>query len=123
VRAPSARVRRCNVTSRFSTLREAATNPSAVNAMTTSRVEKIRQLIRETLPPSGPGETSEIIFGPGGRLDSLGLVNFVADLEFRVAQEFGAEIALASEQAMSRSRSPFRDVTALADYIAELLPS
>jgi len=113
--------RRCNVTSGFSTARELANNPSPVNSTAPSRLEKISQLVRDTLPQT-PGQQTEIIFGPGGSLDSLGLVNFVADLELRVAQEFGCEITLASEQTMSRSRSPFRDVAALSGYISELLP-
>ena len=57
------------------------------------------------------------IFGPGGTLDSLGLVSFIADLEFRVSEEFGKDIVIASEQAMSRGRSPFRDVPALTEYV------
>lgn len=83
--------------------------------------ENVRQLVISTLQQSVVGTTSEIVFGPGGTLDSLGLVNFLADLEYRVAEEFGRDVVLASEQAMSRSRSPFRDVTALSEYILELL--
>lgn len=93
-----------------------------VNAnMTSSRVEKIRSLIAETLPPGVAGEPNGIIFGPGGLLDSLELVNFLADLEYRLATEFGRELVLASERAMSRGRSPFRDVNSLTEYIGELL--
>ncbi|HTQ32074.1 MAG TPA: hypothetical protein VMI53_12760 [Opitutaceae bacterium] len=83
--------------------------------------EKIRQLVIDTLPPQASTAAGGVIFGPGGALDSLALVNFLADLEYRLAEEFGREVVLASEQAMSRGRSPFRDVSALADYIAELL--
>ncbi len=79
----------------------------------------IHRLIRETLPWEG-GENPKI-FGPGCPLDSLGLVSFIADLEYRLGEEFGREIVLASEQAMSRSRSPFRDADALTEYILELL--
>jgi len=68
-----------------------------------------------------PGTTGEVIFGVGGALDSLGLVNFLADLEYRIAEVFGGELVLASERAMSRSKSPFRDVEALTDFIVELL--
>jgi hypothetical protein len=81
----------------------------------------IRRIVRENLP-NGP-EKNPLIFGPGAAMDSLGLVNFLADLEFRLGEEFGREIVLASEQAMSRSRSPFRDVDALTEYILELLHS
>ena len=83
--------------------------------------EKIRKLIIETLPRPVSATGGEAIFGPGGVLDSLDLVNFLADLEYRLGEECGRELVLASDRAMSRSRSPFRDVFALADYIVELL--
>jgi len=81
--------------------------------------ERVRVMIVETLPSGANG--SSIIFGQGGMLDSLGLVSFLADLEYRLSQEFDRSVVLASEQAMSRSRSPFRDVSALADHVTELL--
>jgi len=92
----------------------------AVNTPTQISREKVRQLVINTLPRpvSGPGE---VIFGTGGVLDSLDLVNFLADLEYRLGQEFGRELVLASDKAMSRTRSPFRDVDSLAGYIMELL--
>jgi acyl carrier protein len=83
--------------------------------------EKIRLLVIETLPKPVSASGGEVIFGPGGALDSLDLVNFLADLEYRLDQDFGRELVLASEQAMSRGRSPFRDVNALTEYIGELL--
>jgi len=67
-----------------------------------------------------PGR-GEILFGPGGRLDSLGLVNLLADVEMAVSEEFGCEIVLASERAMSRQYSPFRTAEALAAFAAELV--
>jgi hypothetical protein len=83
--------------------------------------EKVHQLVIDTLPQPVSPTNGELIFGPGGVLDSLALVSFLADLEYRMAEEFGREVVLASEQAMSRSRSPFRDASALTDYIVELL--
>ena len=41
---------------------------------------RVRAMIIEILPP-GANESS-IIFGPEGMLDSLGLVSFLADLEY-----------------------------------------
>lgn len=61
------------------------------------------------------------LFGPGGNLDSLALVQLIAEIESRVSEEFGKDIAIADERAMSRSRSPFRTVATLRDYLAELL--
>jgi hypothetical protein len=93
-------------------------NPNKPNEKR-ERAAVIRRLIHETLP--GAAGANPAIFGPGSPLDSLGLVNFLADLEYRLGEEFGREIVLASERAMSRSRSPFRDADALSAYIEEIL--
>ena len=82
-------------------------------------VAAINRLIVETLPPRS--RENPRIFGLGGSLDSLGLVNFLADLEHRIQEKFGRQLVLASERAMSRDFSPFRDVEALRVYILELL--
>jgi hypothetical protein len=84
-----------------------------------STAAAVRRLILETLPAANRDDPR--IYGGGAPLDSLGLVNFLADLEYRLAEKFGREIVLASERAMSRSRSPFRDVASLTEYIVELL--
>ena len=92
-----------------------------MNARTQISFEKVRRLVVETLPRPVSGSAGEAIFGAGGVLDSLDLVNYLADLEYRLDQEYGRELVLASERAMSRSRSPFRDVDSLTAYIMELL--
>ena len=79
----------------------------------------VRQMIVDLLPPGSGADAA--IFGAEGVLDSLGLVNLLADLEYRIGEKFGREVVLASERAMSRGRSPFRDVAALTGYILELL--
>ena len=61
------------------------------------------------------------LYGSGGALDSVGLVTLVSEVEQRLADAFGKDIVLADERAMSRSRSPFQSVGALADYAAERL--
>jgi|TARA_B100000315_G_scaffold155664_1_gene144239 acyl carrier protein len=62
-----------------------------------------------------------ILFGRGGRLDSLGLVNLVVAIEQNIEDAFDTSIVLANENAMAKKNSPFRTVSALAGYIAELL--
>jgi hypothetical protein len=79
----------------------------------------IQQLIRDTLPWAEADNPA--IFGGGSPMDSLGLVNFLADLEYRVSERYGRPVVLASERAMSLSRSPFRDANALTEFILELL--
>ncbi len=62
-----------------------------------------------------------VLFGPGGELDSLGLVHLIAELEERVSETFDQDVIIADERAMSRSRSPFRSVGSLRDYLWELM--
>jgi acyl carrier protein len=58
-----------------------------------------------------------ILFGPGGGLDSLGLVSMVLEVEEAVNRRFGSNLVLADEHALARKRNPFRDVRSLVDYI------
>jgi hypothetical protein len=60
------------------------------------------------------------IFGPGSSLDSLGLVSLLMDIEDGLAQ-LGINLTLSDARAMSRKRSPFRDVPELVSFMAELL--
>ena len=60
------------------------------------------------------------LFGRKSKLDSLGLVTLIVDIEQRLADEIGLEISLTDEKAMSQTRSPFRDVKSLVDYICSL---
>ena len=61
------------------------------------------------------------LLGTGSPLDSLALVMVIADFEARLNERYDTGIVLASEAAMSMSRSPFRSVATLADYAHELL--
>ena len=81
----------------------------------------VRGLIAALLPAAARADSDPMLFGPGGCFDSLGLVNFLADLEYRIADEFGCDLVLASERAMSRTRSPFRTAATLTEYVMELL--
>ena len=61
------------------------------------------------------------LFGAKGALDSMHLVGFVADVEERIFEELNSEVVLASQNAMSRTLSPFRKVSSCIDYILELI--
>jgi acyl carrier protein len=62
-----------------------------------------------------------VLLGPGGAVDSLGLVRLVMLVERRVEDDFGVPVSLTDEKAMSQRNSPFRSVGALIDYIAAQL--
>ena len=59
-----------------------------------------------------------VIFGRGGKLDSLGLVNFVLAVEEKLTK-LGIDVSLTDERAMSQSRSPFRSVAALTAFVQQ----
>jgi acyl carrier protein len=64
-------------------------------------------------------DTSTPLYGTDAPLDSMALVNLIADIEEALAEKFDVAIALADEKAMSIRNSPFRDVNSLVDAIAE----
>lgn len=57
------------------------------------------------------------LYGTGGDLDSLGLVQLLIDVEERVSDQYGIAASLMDEKAMSQTHSPFRTVDSLADYL------
>ena len=75
--------------------------------------EFIRQDLNETVKLTQDSK----LFGGGGPLDSLALVSLVVELEEFIEDEFGIEVTLADEKAMSRRTSPFSRVSYLIDHI------
>lgn len=69
-----------------------------------------------------PNRDSQL-YGEGGALDSMALVNLIADVEEAVSEKYGASIALADEKAMSAKNSPYRNVASLAEAVIERMPS
>ena len=57
------------------------------------------------------------LFGEGGVLKSIELVNLIVAVEQAVEDEFNLFLTLADEKAMSQRTSPFRTIGALAAYI------
>ncbi len=73
----------------------------------------------ELRPPDAQllSEEGTALYGPGGALDSLELVSFILDVEETINLQYGTELVLADDKAMSQRRNPFRDVATLADYV------
>ena len=61
------------------------------------------------------------LIGQDARIDSLGLVNLIVLVEEKIQQQFGVGITLVDERAMSQSKSPFRTLGTLAEFVEELL--
>lgn len=62
-----------------------------------------------------------LLYGNEGILDSMALVNLIADVEDAVSERFGVAIALADEKAMSTRNSPFLNVSTLTQAVLERL--
>jgi acyl carrier protein len=61
------------------------------------------------------------LFGANGALDSVNIVFLITELEEKISDDFGVDITLADEKAMSQVTSPFRNVETLANYIGQLV--
>lgn len=100
---------------------------SAGTDVTIPNREAIAQLVLASLQEEGvaiPEATGELpkvpLIGRGAMLKSVALVAMLVAVEQRLAEELGIEVSLMDERAMSQTRSPFRDVQSLVDYIEGL---
>jgi acyl carrier protein len=74
--------------------------------------------------PQYPGLVANedvVLFGEGGVLDSLGLVNLVVAVEEAIEAELGLVVTIADERALEASQNPFETVKALAAYVLRLV--
>ena len=62
-----------------------------------------------------------ILIGESAAVSSMALVSFIADVESTLMEKHNLELTLVSERALSRKKSPFRSVGALAEYVVELV--
>ena len=85
-------------------------------------INQIEQL-NDTLPGTHKEiiNTNSILFGYGSSIDSLSLVSVIVDLETLFSEEYGYEISLTDDRAMTREISPFDSVASLVDYIFEIV--
>lgn len=67
-----------------------------------------------------PLTDSTALFGQNGHLDSMALVAFLMDIEDAL-QEQSIEVSLSDEKAMSLSRSPFKDIPSITQYIHDVI--
>lgn len=67
-----------------------------------------------------PVSADTALYGTDGHLDSMALVAFLIDIE-EALLDCELQISLSDERAMSQTRSPFRNVETLTDYIENLI--
>lgn len=67
-----------------------------------------------------PLSDSIILFGPQGHLDSMTLVALLMDIEDAL-QDQSIDASLSDEKAMSLSRSPFKDIPSITQYIHDAI--
>lgn len=84
-------------------------------------VKAVQDLLQATgQKPAGPINAETPLLGSGRVVDSIGLVTLLVDVENRVADQLGHSISLMDDRAMSQSKSPFRSVGSLAEYLQTL---
>ncbi|MBK6486950.1 MAG: hypothetical protein IPF98_08780 [Gemmatimonadetes bacterium] len=62
-----------------------------------------------------------VLIGETAAVSSMALVSFIADVESTLQEKNNLTVTLVSERALSRKKSPFRSVDALAEYVVELV--
>lgn len=104
----------------------ATTTPQKEELVRDKIIEVVTKVIREINADLGydhlnsPTLETQLYDGDGG-LDSLSLVMLVSAIEAAITDEFGKDVVLASEKAMSMRNSPYRNVGAFVDFVeAEL---
>ena len=86
-------------------------------------IKFLEDFLKEELEETIELSLDSKLFGGGGPLDSMALVNLVVDLEELIEDDYGKTITLADEKAMSRRTSPFSTVQNLIYYVQEQLNS
>lgn len=84
-----------------------------------NRAAELNEDLRNKIPVE-EGDKAPL-FGGGGVLDSIALVTLISAVEQDVEDAFDVALTIADDRAMSASRSPFRSVGSLAEYLVTLL--
>ena len=83
-------------------------------------IESVRLLAEDfEIESLASPNAASVLYGTGGSLDSITLVNLIADIEDAISEKFSISISLADEKAMSARHSPYRSVTSLVGAVVE----
>jgi acyl carrier protein len=94
--------------------------------MDNKAIELVKSVVKELSDELGYESLREpsrdtVLFGGTEGIDSLSLVQIVAQVERLAEDQFAKRVVLADDRAMSRRTSPFRTVGTLAELLAERL--
>ncbi len=66
-------------------------------------------------------DENTVLFGNGSSIDSLSLVSMIVELEMLFSEEYGFDISLTDDKAMTREINPFDSVSSLVDFVFEII--
>lgn len=87
-------------------------------------IEELKLQIKNevlSIVPDWDGELTydTVLYGMGGRLDSIDLVTLIVGVESLLDELFNINLTIASDRAMSWYKSPFSTINNLAEFIME----
>lgn len=87
------------------------------------QILKAVEELNQQIPPECqlPLSPDTRLYGNGGWLDSMGLVNLIVLVEERIFDEFGIEITLSDDRLFSSQDNPFRTIMTLSEYVGSLI--
>ena len=91
------------------------------------RIRQVIQRAMERVNEAQPDDLklefsdSEVFYGPGGKLDSIGLIQLIGALEDEVRKEFSAEVAVADENVLTQGGKALSNIPSLVEHLRNLL--
>jgi len=82
-------------------------------------IDELNETLKQPIDVSDGEETP--LYGKDSSVDSITLVNLISNIESTLEDDLDLEIIIVDERAMSQSRSPFRTIGSLTDYIVLLV--
>ncbi len=62
-------------------------------------------------------QSSTILLGEGGVLDSLGLINLIVSVEDKMQSELGVQVIILDEDSLANPKGPYQTIDGLASWI------
>ena len=88
-------------------------------------IESVREILSEIdeidIDQIPPLNQSTRLIGKKAVVNSLGLVSVIVDIEQKLGDDYGIEVTIADDRAMSQEKSPFLTIGTLAEYVSTLI--